>query len=614
MNAAAATPELVLAALLMLAAALALVGVVWRQRRAAAEQRSRPWRLALLLAAQPLCAALLYLTLLPPAVPVAADALSVATAGTGGFGSDTAHRIVLPEAPASLDGERLPDLATALRRYPGTRRLQVLGHGLEARDRDAARGLTVDYRAPPPRRGLTGLWPPARVVAGGDFVVHGVATGVTGGSVELLDPAGQRVDRVVPGADGRFALQGSARTPGHAGFAVRVLDARRAKVEQVELPLQVQAEAAPRLLVLAGAPNPELKYLRRWAIDSGLRLQTQINTGGGMQLGDAPMALNAASLRDYDLAVIDERAWDALSPGQRAALAESVREGLGLLLRASGPFSPGLRAQWRAWGVSLDAGGDSAVSRLAGEGADEDALRARLGPGSTDAPRTADAAVPELPPLSRRALRLDPSQLQVWLRDSANTPLAGWRELGRGRVAVWTLGDSYRLALAGRGDAHARLWSQALAQVARARAQSQTPTLPAWAWPDERMTICGLGQGARVIAADGTQTALRLDPASGAQRCAGYWPRVAGRHLLRQGDDEWPFSVRAANDAPGLRENELREANLALAAQGAPSAATLAKQTQRGASWPWFLAWLCVAAALWWLERSRYGRRLAASA
>jgi hypothetical protein len=28
-----------------------------------------------------------------------------------------------------------------------------------------------------------------------------------------------------------------------------------------------------------------------------------------------------------------------------------------------------------------------------------------------------------------------------------------------------------------------------------------------------------------------------------------------------------------------------------------------------GPRWPWLLAWLLLSAALWWLERSRAGRR-----
>lgn len=604
-------PEIALAALLALAVLIALAGLAWRQLRAPAELRAQAWRFALLLIAQPACAILLYFALLPPLLPGQAGTMLVATAGSTGFaeGATGDVRIVLPEAAATLDGERVPDLATALRRHPGTRRLHLIGAGLEARDLDAARGLSIEFEPAPLPRGLSGLWLPRRIAAGDEFEIHGRAEGLTGGSVELLDPAGHRVDRAALEEGGAFALAGSARGEGLANFALRLFDAQRKPVEQVELPLRTVAEPGPRVLILAGAPNPELKYLRRWALDSGARLQTQIGVGGGLQLGDAPIAINAANLSGYDLAVLDERGWDGLGAAQREALVEAVRNGMGLVLRVTGPLSDGTRAQWRALGLNLDAGRDAANAKLALDGgADEDAIRARIGPGSADAPHARDEVVPETPVLSRRVLRLPSTQAQTLLRDSDGVALAVWREHGRGRVALWTLTDSFRLALAGRGDLHARIWSDAFATVARAQAGA-APQIEAEARPHQRMSLCGLGAGARVSGPDGRELALLIDPASGSRRCAAYWPRMSGWHRLRLGEQDWPFAVRGADEAPALRASALREQTLALAAQAPSQAGTgmAPANAHRSPSWPWFLGWLLLSAALWWFERSRLG-------
>lgn len=606
------TPDFALAALLVLAVLIALAGLVWRQCRAPLGQGAHAWRFVLLLAAQPACAVLLYLALLPPLLQGQVGTMLVATAGTVGFAEGAAGdvRIVLPEAAAALDGERVPDLATALRRHPGTRRLHVIGAGLEARDLDAARGLAIEFQPAPLPRGLSGLWLPRRIAAGDDFEIHGRAEALVGGSAELLDPAGHRVDRAPLDADGGFALAGSARGAGLANFVLRLLDAQGKLVEQVELPLRTVAEAAPRILILAGAPNPELKYLRRWALDSGASLHTQIGVGGGMQLGDAPIAINAATLAGYDLAVLDDRSWEALGAAQRSAMVEALRNGLGLVLRVTGPLSESTRAQWRALGLNVDTGREAASVRLSADaGADEDAIRARIGPGTADAPHARDAAIPETPQLSRRALRLESSQARPLLRDADGVAFAVWRTEGRGRLALWTLTDSFRLTLAGRSDLHAQLWNDALAAVARARA-GETPEIDADARPDQRLSLCGLAAGARVSAPDGGALALPIDPASGARRCAAYWPRLPGWHVLHQGERAWPFAVRRADEAPGLRASALREGTLALAAQplARTSATDASANAHRGPSWPWFLAWLLLSAALWWFERSRYGR------
>lgn len=68
-----------------------------------------------------------------------------------------------------------------------------------------------------------------------------------------------------------------------------------------------------------------------------------------MRLGDG-LAMNAAALRRVDVLVLDERSWAGLSAGKRgavlAAVLAAVRQGLGLVLRATGPVSPVVRRQW----------------------------------------------------------------------------------------------------------------------------------------------------------------------------------------------------------------------------------------------------------------------------
>lgn len=90
-----------------------------------------------------------------------------------------------------------------------------------------------------------------------------------GAKVGLLDPAGRVTDRQVVARDGRFALSCTARASGLATFSL-VLRGRNGKlVEDAALPLMVVDLTKTHLLILTGAPGPEVKYLRRWAIDAG---------------------------------------------------------------------------------------------------------------------------------------------------------------------------------------------------------------------------------------------------------------------------------------------------------------------------------------------------------
>ncbi len=298
---------------------------------------------------QPLVAVLLYFALFPPEGERAADRLVLATAGTTAAQIDS-HRegsvvLALPEAPVLPGVTRVPDLGTALRQHPEASRLLVLGAGLSARDRETARGHALEFDAAPPPRGLVELWLPQQASLGARWQVSGRVQGVAGGAVELLDPAGRRADSLKLAADGRFTLRGNAPAPGHVRFNLRVRDAGAKIVENVALPLQVAPGAAVRVLVLAGGPSPEVKYLRRWALDAGATLHTQIALGAGLTIGDAPVPIDAASLRGFDLVVLDERAWRELGAGRKAALREAVRAGLGVLLRVTGPLSPADRRE-----------------------------------------------------------------------------------------------------------------------------------------------------------------------------------------------------------------------------------------------------------------------------
>ncbi|MDR6841719.1 carboxypeptidase regulatory-like domain-containing protein [Pseudoxanthomonas sacheonensis] len=606
-----------LAALLGLAVALAWVRLGLWQRRTPAASRSRSWRLALLWLLQPVCATLLYFTLSPPTLPTEAGTLVVATAGATRTGTQaTGDRLLaLPEAPALPNAERVPDLATALRRHPGMQRLRVIGAGLEPRDRDAVRGLSLVFDAPALPRGMVRLDGPQRVAAGAAFQVGGQVNGVDQGSVELLDPAGRRVDASPLPATGAFVLAGTARVPGLATFTVRVRDAQRKPLQDVPVPVWIVADPAPRVLLLAGAPSPELKYLRRWATDAGLPLHIQLSVGDGLQLGDAPLPLNAATLQRFDLVVLDERSWAALGVGERAALVDALRKGLGILLRVTGPLPDATRRQWQALGFALSAGADTAAVRLPAESIDEEALRARRGPGTADTAAAPNGMQDGNPALSRRALKLGGVDATPLLRDADGNVLAVWRAEQRGRVAVWSMTDSFALVLSGQGARHAELWSSAFATLARAQTDS-APRIEQQPHEQQRLALCGLGGKPRVVAPDGQVAVLLTDPATGDSACAAYWPRHAGWHLLRQtdaeaGEREWPFFVYATDAAAGLRAAELRDATLRLQAvplSAAGKSNDPAAPGRRGPSWPWLLAWLVSAGALWWLERARAGR------
>lgn len=111
------------------------------------------------------------------------------------------------------------------------------------------------------------------------------------------------------------------------------------------------------------------------------------------------------------------------------------------------------------------------------------------------------------------------------------------------------------------------------------------------------MTICGVGDDAGVASPDGkTQPLLAV----GDERCAAYWPSVAGWHDVIDGEHHAPFAVLAADTAPAMRARERSMATRALA-NSVPATldATATRDWRVPAAW----AFVVLLALAWWRER-----------
>ncbi|MFT4199026.1 MAG: carboxypeptidase regulatory-like domain-containing protein, partial [Pseudoxanthomonas sp.] len=255
------------------------------------------------------------------------------------------------------------------------------------------------------------------------------------------------------------------------------------------------------------------------------------------------------------------------------------------LVRASGTLDAGQRAALADIGLPLRGDGDIR------------AVRPDLA-SPPPAGASADADIDAAPVLERLPLALAADDAVALARDADGHAWAWWRPHGRGRIGFSSLTDSYRLVLAGAGDAHAALWSALLTPLARPHPATTADTQTGWR--DERLILCGLGEHAGVRAPDGASVPLLRDPASG---CAGLWPRQAGLYTWQGEDRHGRVLVRDPADAPVLFANQQRQATLALRRAGPASSTAIQASPVPGPRWPGWLAFVVLAALLWWLER-----------
>jgi hypothetical protein len=584
--------QLATAVLLALGAGLAVLRAVRR--------RARGWVVWLQVPA----AVLLYFVLYPPLRLLQADALTILTPGAGPAAIRAVpgdQRIVaLPGAPLPPGAEFAPDLATALRRHPGITRVRVIGSGLAARDRPAAAALAAVVFDAPPAGGLVQLQSPPRVPLGRAWQLSGrTAGGVR--RVELRDPSGAVVDAVPVDATGAFALTGAARGDGTARFQLRLLDAAGKTLDTVSVPLIITRGGTLRLIVRSGPVNPELKYLRRWALDAGVATSLTAVLSEGVALHDGDAQLDASTLATADLVIVDARGWATLTGGEKIALAAAVEQGLGLLLRADGPLAPDTASDWATLGFKITAAGAPGATG---------ATAVTAPPGSVTLDRA--LGLHDRTPFTIAALDVAAPDGRIGLAADDASPLFWWRSQGAGRIGLLRLVDSFRLVLRGDGERYGDLWAGMLERLSRAHAAaSQPPAFPEPIWVAERAVFCGLGSSAEVrVGTEAPAVGLTVD----AQGCAAYWPAVAGWQSLESHGEAWPFYVRAADDGASWRASRDRQATLDLVTPGASAATPAAWPRLAGwhapalssvpmSRWPWFSAWLVLTAALWWLER-----------
>lgn len=555
-------------------------------RRTEISRRPSPWRVIAILSLQVLSAALLYLSLFPPSTLTSAGRLVILTANADIANTKVSGRLLaLPEAPTFANTEPVPDLATALRRYPGVNHLQILGSGLGPRDLDAARGLSIDFTPAPLPKALVQLSLPNEVSSGASWSLRGRVNQIKKARLELLDPGNTVVASTDADAEGNFTLGDTARSPGLAIYQLRILDEQKKILESIKLPLRVEQAPTLKILSLSGGPNPELKYLRRWALDAGVELQSQITLSAGVQMNNSTIAINAQSLRDVDLLMLDERAWTTMNRNGKQAVIDALRSGMGVLLRISGPLSALDRNELRALGFTVADANIVQGIHLA-DGGDRK----------------------NQPTLTRRPLKVGSPDGVTLLHDDAGNPLAIWRAEGRGRIGLFWLTDTYKLVLDDQSSRHGQIWRDAVSTLARVRSGSspflrdQNPRV------NERSVLCHIFGKAFVREPDKKAAYLLPETGGANKNCAAFWPRTSGWHVVVTDSQELPFYVRDSDEAPGLKANDMREATLLLMSKPAAEKNS-ARIPVPGSPWLWFYAWLFFTALLWWLERSKWGTR-----
>jgi hypothetical protein len=176
--------------LLVFAILMATLRYLYSLKKNTLASPPRLWRVLSLLMLQAASAALLYFCLFPPPTFTRAERLVILTANADTKNILASERVLaLSEAPAHQNAERVPDLATALRRYPGVTDLHIVGAGLGSRDIDAVKNFSFTFSPSSLPLGITELWFSETVTLGTRWEVRGRVSTIEKGKLNCSTPA-----------------------------------------------------------------------------------------------------------------------------------------------------------------------------------------------------------------------------------------------------------------------------------------------------------------------------------------------------------------------------------------------------------------------------------------
>ena len=548
---------------------VAVLAGSWRVLRA---PRSPP---ALRIAGQLAMAGLLYLLLYPPGIDQPGRDATVLTPGVSArqlSALDPGTTIIaLPGVVADDHAiEHVPDLASALRRHADIASIRVLGDGLPARDRGALEGRGLTFEPGEKLIGVVALNVPSTISEGALWTLRGQISVTDKAHLRLLDRSGAVIATTQPDDDGNFRLELRAPIAGETLYRLQLLDANESLLEELPIGVDVRAGDSLRTLILAGAADAEVKYLRRWIMDSGSVSASRISLSRGIEQRQNDVSLDPQALAELDLLILDERSWAGLGEAGNVLIRAAVEQGLGVILRVSGPLPAQVAKDWTAFGLRTE---------------------------TTERARTASISLAGAEAaLTRAPLDIEANDSVPLLKASDGSALAVWRMFGHGRIALWLPQDTFRLQLSGDEGDYANLWSETFSTLGRARGAA-SPDLPVGARVNQRSSICDIGPEALIEDMQTQRQRLLVDSSAG--DCAAWWPSQAGWQHLLDGEARWPVFVWAADEATSLLRQQTRDATRQLVNTAGAKIRVPASMPR----WPLFLVWLLVSAALWWIER-----------
>lgn len=485
--------------------------------------------------------------------------------------------------------------ADVLNAKPAIGVLNIMGYGINAEELAQLNNLPVKFHPAKTAPGISAVNWNQQLKTGEKLTVQGTFYNTSPQSVTLLlKGLGTALDSVIIPKKATVAFNLSG-TPRHAGRAVyRLLSTTNADTLANEsIPVEVTAVKPLKVLILAGAPNFENKFLKDWlaANGYGVAMRAMISKDKfSQEFANLPQQslgkLSTGLIDKFDVVLSDLDVLKALNASETAALKQQVlQKGTGIIVRADSTTHSAFWLQH-----------DFPINKVSANTQIITGLKIQEQSGITS------------------KLLLDPVYInyqnytQPLVTDQQNHLLASTVLAGSGKEVFTTLSNTHSWMLSGNEKDYTALWSLLITKAAR-----HTPANEQWKSVSTVPAINGHTQlqletsvPNPEIKINQTKTAAVQQPNMPFAYVADYWPSHFGWQQVQQGagTPQWLY-VYPQGEWKTLRYNKMLSDTRAYAAQFS-NAASVTKQIHQKVRNPvskiYFYILLLTACAYLWAE------------
>ncbi len=496
--------------------------------------------------------------------------------------ADINTTIVLTEGHQKRDSLRLSypnskiiDWSDAILKSELSSHLIVNGFGIPEYDHWKLEGKQVDFVPENLSKGIIDVSYDRETEVGREWQIKLQIKGLSGHALKL-EAFGGIVDSVSLLSDGVQELSFTPSSEGRYVFHIQLMDGEGVMTKTYPIPIIIRTSKKLNILILNDQPNFETRFLKNHLKAKGHRLfvRTKITTDKyryesiGLEIERMPR-LKEELLEQFDLILMSTEGLINLPRSQKRVLKNTIsNQGTGLLLYGAE------YAKLPAW------------SQYKVVGTEKEEISLTFGEQSETLPIN--------------SYFIQPGLLEEAVLGVNNEVVMATKRVGKGKIGIITLSNTYQLSLSGKTDFYSRLWSEIIQSLLK-KEDDPWHIPSSFTYAHEPLSFQLVSSVERPeVNYQTMQLPLRQHEFIADRWYGRLWPMKSGWHQLQEKTKKW-FYVFEEGDWQEVRQARMLAANKLTFSDTSTSPQKIEMAPSEISLW-WFLLLFLLGLGYLWLE------------